>query len=197
MFFFSHVLYSIVKCIPSESCTIAHYKKKFTGIHVALFSCGEFVQEFFVFNMLSFYLTFFREPLEDIKLDAWLRAPKPKLEEDLIKFTPNDQLKAMQAQMAKLYLKQKAQGSIIDISQEEKRFLVTTQSPTDTAETTEDSPSSSSPQDQLSGGSVQKASREGGGRSQNKPGDGVDPSAVGVPVEPEGPAEQRRHHGGR
>ena len=67
-----------------------------------------------------------REKMKDVKAEAWIQAPKPKMESEQVDFKVTDELKEMQTKMKNLYLKQKAKGSIIDPEEEGKKFLVLT-----------------------------------------------------------------------
>lgn len=67
-----------------------------------------------------------REKMNDVKAEAWIQAPKPKMESEQEDFKVTKELKEMQLKMKNLYLKQKAKGSIIDPEEEGKKFLVLT-----------------------------------------------------------------------
>ncbi len=57
---------------------------------------------------------------------GWLHAPKARLEEEQADFELTDELKGLQEDMARLYVKQLAKGSIIDVDEQSRKFLVLT-----------------------------------------------------------------------
>jgi len=76
-----------------------------------------------------------REPIEDVRLQAWTSAPRPHLEASLEDFKMTPELERLQKKMKKLYLRQKERGSLIDVEAENKKYLVSTSSASTEAET--------------------------------------------------------------
>ena len=76
-----------------------------------------------------------RERLAHAHEREWLSAQAPFLEsggpaeEELRRYKPSCEVAALQAKMKRLYVRQKANGAIIDVEAENKKFLVTTESP--------------------------------------------------------------------
>ena len=69
-----------------------------------------------------------REPIEDVRLQAWTSAPRPHLEASLEDFKMTPELERLQKKIKKLYLQQKERGSLIDVEAENKKYLVSTSS---------------------------------------------------------------------
>ncbi len=67
-----------------------------------------------------------REVIRDVRTDDWARARRPRMEAALDDFKVTPELEEMQAQMRRLYLKQRDNGCLIDVEEESKKFLVST-----------------------------------------------------------------------
>ncbi|TRY76612.1 hypothetical protein TCAL_13455 [Tigriopus californicus] len=66
-----------------------------------------------------------REELQDVKLELWLKSPPPHLEcEEDEKFVRTPDIRKLQADMQKLFLRQVEQGSIINANSSEKDIFV-------------------------------------------------------------------------
>ena len=79
-----------------------------------------------------------RDPLENVHLEFWQSSDPPILEtlDKIDKFQPSSDLVKLQRKMKELYLRQEANGSIINIEEEGKKFLVAiTQNEASTSQT--------------------------------------------------------------
>jgi hypothetical protein len=109
-----------------HSCCLGQYVQNATAAHDEYLRENPAIPGMNEDRNLSITCAVCREKIEDVRMHEWIGAPRPVLEKCLDEFTMTPELEMMQRRMRALYLKQKKNGSLINVEADSKKFLVST-----------------------------------------------------------------------